>query len=118
MNKMSLNKLKLQDLEVLNEALELYGAYLFFFIQSEASQALYIYKSICVELQYMVANRLKVRQIPENSLLKLEIHQLYIFQNALQHLISRSKHDLTRAVARRLLERINRLVPAIPQQQE
>ena len=118
MIKLTLNKLKLRDLEVLNEATELYGAYLDFFIQSDASQALYIYKSICVELQYMIANRLKVRKLPANTLLNLEQHQAFIFQNALMHLINRSKHDLTRAVARRLMERINQMLPAIPQTQE
>ena len=118
MKKLQLNKLKLQDLEVLNEALELYGAYLFFFIQSEPNQALYIYKSICVELQFMIANKLKVRSLPANTLLNLEQHQAFVFQNALQHLISRSEHDLTRAVARRLLERVNKMLPVVAQTQE
>ena len=81
MKKLQLNKLKPQDLEVLNETLELYGAYLFFFIQSEPSQALYIYKSICVELQFMIANKLKVRSLPANTLLNLEQHQAFVFSN-------------------------------------
>ena len=93
MKKLQLNKLKPQDLEVLNETLELYGAYLFFFIQSEPSQALYIYKSICVELQFMIANKLKVRSLPANTLLNLEQHQAFVFQNALQHL-KFNKHEV------------------------
>lgn len=115
MNRIALNKLKPADLATLNDASCLYSQYLDFFALSEPGQPIFIYKSIAVELEYLIAGRLKVRRIPATSLLNLEMHQGFVLQNALQHYIGKTKDDLERARSYRLLERINKMLPVVPE---
>ena len=113
MIKIALNKLRPADLATLNDAICLYSQYLTFFSLTEPGQNAFIYKSIAVELEYVMAGRLKVRRVPQASLLNLEIHQGFILQNSLQHYIGHTRNDLERARSYRLLERINKMLPSI-----
>lgn len=118
MNKLTLNKLKPEDLETVNDAVSLYSQYLDFFTQSEPTQKVFVYKSIAVELEYMIAGRFKVRRVPAKSLLNLEVHQGFVLQNALQHFIGITDNQLRCAKAYKLLERVNQMLPVVAQTQE
>lgn len=118
MNKLTLNKLKPEDLETVNDAVSLYSQYLDFFTQSEPTQTVFVYKSIAVELEYMIAGRFKVRRVPAKSLLNLEVHQGFVLQNALQHFIGITDNQLRSAKAYKLLERVNQMLPVVAQTQE